>query len=257
MPSPFHSLPMRILGIALLGIASSGPARADELRIAVAANFAGPIQKIAPAFEQASGHKLLVSLGATGKFYAQIKSGARFDVLLAADDETPRKLEAEGDAVAGTRFTYAIGKLVLWSARPGYVDAQGEVLKQGDFAHIALGNPRLVPYGLAATETLTKLGIYKDLAPRFVMAESIAQAHQFVSTGNAELGFVALSQVIREGAVTEGSAWIVPPEFYAPLRQDAVVLSAASRSPAVAAWMRWLQGDAARALIKTYGYALP
>lgn len=231
------------------------PALADEAQLAVAANFMAPMQKIAANFEASSGHKLQLASGATGKFYAQIKNGAPFDLLLAADDETPARLEQESVAVAGSRFTYATGKLALWSASPDWVDAKGEVLRQGKFAHLALANPKLAPYGRAAQETLQALGLYEALQSKLVMGENIAQAQQFVATGNAELGFVALSQVWRDGKFTSGSAWLVPEKLHAPIRQDAVLLQHGRNNAAAVALLKYLQSDAARAVIASYGYA--
>ena len=225
---------------------------AAEVQVAVAANFTAPMQRIAADFEQATGHQAKLSFGSTGKFYAQIKNGAPFDVLLAADDETPAKLEREGDA--GSRFTYSIGRLALWSAKPGYVDAQGAVLKQGTFKHLALANPKLAPYGAAAVETLNRLGLLAALQPKFVQGENIAQTFQFVSTGNAELGFVALSQVFEGGKLKRGSAWIVPSGLHAPIRQDAVILARGKDNPAALALMKYMKEDKARAIIKAYGY---
>lgn len=227
---------------------------ADEVKVAVAANFAAPAKQIADAFEKESGHKAMLSTGATGKFYAQIRNGAPFDVLLAADDETPAKLEAEGSALPGTRFTYAIGRLVLWSSKAGVVDDKGEVLKKGGFRHLALANPRLAPYGQAAVEALTALKLLDVVQPMFVQAESIAQAYQFVATGNAEIGFVALSQVVRDGKISDGSAWVVPATLHQPIRQDAVLLAPGRGKPAAEAWLRFLRGEKARAVIKAYGY---
>jgi len=227
---------------------------AAEVQVAVAANFTAPMQRIAADFEQATGHQAKLAFGSTGKFYAQIKNGAPFDVLLAADDETPAKLEREGDAVAGSRFTYSIGRLALWSAKPGYVDAQGAVLKQGTFKHLALANPKLAPYGAAAVETLNRLGLLTVLQPKFVQGENIAQTFQFVSTGNAELGFVALSQVFEGGKLKRGSAWIVPPGLHAPIRQDAAILARGKDNPAALALMKYMKEDKARAIIKAYGY---
>jgi molybdate transport system substrate-binding protein len=227
---------------------------AAEVQVAVAANFTAPMQAIAAGFEQATGHRAKLAFGSTGKFYAQIKNGAPFDVLLAADDETPARLEREGAALAGSRFTYSIGRLALWSARPGVVDDQGAVLKQGAFRHLALANPKLAPYGAAAVETLNKLGLLAALQPKFVQGENIAQTFQFVSTGNAELGFVALSQVFEGGKLKRGSAWIVPPGLHAPIRQDAVVLARGRDNPAALALMQYLKQDKARAIIKAYGY---
>ncbi|MBX9716232.1 MAG: molybdate ABC transporter substrate-binding protein, partial [Burkholderiaceae bacterium] len=180
-------------------------ANADEVSVAVAANFAGPLAKIGEGFSAATGHTLKVSSGATGKFYSQIVFGAPFEVLIAADDETPRKLIAEGYGVPRSQFTYAIGKLVLWSAQPGYVDDQGAVLATGNYAHLAIANPKIAPYGRAGVEVLKARGLSVAVAPKLVTAESIAQAYQFVATGNAELGFVALSQVAVPGTPTTGS----------------------------------------------------
>jgi molybdate transport system substrate-binding protein len=233
----------------------SPSAYAAEVQVAVAANFTGPMQRIAADFEQATGHQAKLAFGSTGKFYAQIKNGAPFDVLLAADDETPARLEREGDAVAGSRFTYSIGRLALWSAKPGYVDAQGAVLKQDTFKHLALANPKLAPYGAAAVETLNRLGLLAVLQPTFVQGENIAQTFQFVSTGNAELGFVALSQVFEGGKLKRGSAWIVPPGLHAPIRQDAAILARGKDNSAALALMKYLKEDKARAIISAYGYA--
>ena len=240
---------------------SASAARADEVQVAVAANFTAPMQKIPALFAQDTGHKAVLAFGSTGKFYAQIKNGAPFEVLLAADDETPARLEQEGAALAGSHFTYAIGKLVLWSAQPGVVDAAGEVLRRGNFAHLAIANPKLAPYGAAAVEALQALGLYETLAPKIVQGESIGQTYQFIASGNAQLGFVAYSQVLDEqGQFKGGSMWMVPASLYRPIRQDAVVLlkgtAGGQPKPAVAAFMQYLQGDKARAVIQTYGYGL-
>jgi molybdate transport system substrate-binding protein len=240
----------------LLALVACGAARANDVQVAVAANFTAPMQKIAAAFEQDTGHKAVLAFGATGKFYAQIVNGAPFEVLLAADDETPAKLEAEHRTVPGTRFTYATGKLVLWSAQDGYVDGQGQVLKTGDFAHLAIANPKTAPYGAAAIETLHKLHVYERVQGRLVQGENIAQAYQFVGTGNAPLGFVALSQVWRDGTFTSGSGWIVPENLHAPIRQDAVILAKGSANPAAKALADYLKSDKAKDIIRSYGYAL-
>ena len=233
----------------------SSQALAEQLQVAVAANFTAPMQRIAPLFEADTGHKAELSFGATGKFYAQISNGAPFQILLSADDTTPARLENEGKAVANTRFTYAIGTLVLWSAQPGYVDAQGAVLKTGDFKHLALANPKLAPYGLAAMQTMDKLGVTARLQPRFVQGENIAQTHQFVATGNAQLGFVALSQVMADGKIMSGSAWQVPASLHEPIRQDAVLLMPGKDSAAASALLTYLRGSKARAIIQSYGYS--
>ncbi len=234
------------------------PAHADtgEVQVAVAANFTAPMQRIAAEFEKDSGHKAALMSGATGKFYAQISHGAPFEVFLSADDETPARLEKDGLAVAGSRFTYATGRLVLWSAREGYVDDKGEVLKKGDFRHLAIANPRTAPYGAAALQVLGKLGLQPALTPRFVQGENIAQTHSFVVSGNAELGFVALAQVYKDGRLGAGSAWIVPASLHAPIRQDAVLLMKGASNPAAAALLKYLKGDKARAIIQSFGYEI-
>ena len=240
--------------LALLPLAA---AHAEEVQVAVAANFTAPMQAIAAEFAKDTGHKALLAFGATGKFYAQIHNGAPFEVFLAADEATPRKLEDEGAALAGSRFTYAIGTLVLWSATPGYVDDQGAVLKKDQFQHLALANPKTAPYGVAAQATLAKLGIAEEaLQGRMVLGENISQTYQFVATGNAELGFIALSQVYKDGKVASGSAWIVPAEYHAPIRQDAVILAKGQDNPAAAALVDYLKGPKATALIRAYGYDL-
>jgi molybdate transport system substrate-binding protein len=239
---------------ALCALLASAAALADEVQVAVAANFTAPMKLIAADFEKDTGHKALLTFGATGKFYAQITNGAPFEVFLAADDETPARLEKEGMAVNGSRFTYATGKLVLWSAQPGVVDAQGEVLKKGDFKKIAIAAPKLAPYGAAAVETMNRLGLQAALEPKLVQGESIGQAFGFVSTGNAELGFIALSQVYEGGKLKSGSAWIVPESLHSPIRQDAVLLARAKDSKAAAQLMAFLKTDKARAVIRSFGY---
>jgi molybdate transport system substrate-binding protein len=249
-----HPLAKTFSSLVLLFAAHA--AMADEVQVAVAANFTAPMQKIAAEFEKDTGHKAQLSFGATGKFYAQIRNGAPFQVLLAADDETPAKLEMEAMTQPGSRFTYAIGKLVLWSAKPGYVDEKGEVLKKGEFNKLALANPKLAPYGSAAMEVLGKLGLLGAVQPKFVLGENIAQTWQFVGTGNAELGFVALSQILKDGRLASGSAWIVPASLHTPIRQDAVILANGRGNAAAEALLKYLKGDKAKALIKAYGYDL-
>lgn len=241
---------------ALVLVLPSFATQAADVLVAVAANFTTPMQQIAADFAKDTGHKAVLSFGATGKFYAQIVNGAPFEVLLSADASTPEKLEKEGRAVAGSRFTYAVGTLALWSSKPDFVDAKGEVLRSGDFRHLAIANPKTAPYGAAAIATLNKLGLLDAVQSRFVQGENIAQTLQFVSTGNAELGFVALSQVFKDGAITSGSAWLVPREFHDPILQDAVILTKGKDSPAAAALMEYLKGDKTRAAIKSFGYEL-
>jgi molybdate transport system substrate-binding protein len=245
----------RIAGLlATIVLAVQAQARAGEVQVAVAANFTAPMQKIAAQFEQDTGNKAVLSFGATGKFYAQIRNGAPFEVFLAADDATPAKLEQEDLAVRGARFTYAIGKLALWSAKDNYVDARGDVLRAGRFAHLAIASPKTAPYGAAAVETLKKLNLYERLQPKLVQGENISQTQQFVSSGNAELGFVALSQVWHDGKLGSGSAWIVPSNLHSALRQDAVLLKQGEANPAARALASYLKSDKARAIIRAYGY---
>lgn len=229
-------------------------AHADEVQVAVASNFTAPMQQIAADFKKDTGYKAVLSFGATGKFYAQISNGAPFEVFLAADDETPARLEKELLTAPDSRFTYAAGKLVLWSAKEDYVDGTGAILKTGEFRHLSLANPKTAPYGAAAIETMKKLGVLERTQPRFVQGENIAQAYQFVATGNAELGFVALSQVYKEGKMTSGSGWIVPASLYEPIRQDAVLLAKGKNNRAALALVDYLKSDKARAVIKSYGY---
>ncbi|PQA80933.1 molybdate ABC transporter substrate-binding protein [Limnohabitans sp. TS-CS-82] len=236
-------------------------AQAGEVTVAVAANFTAPMQKIAKAFEQDTGHKAQLAFGATGKFYAQIKNGAPFAVLLAADDETPARLEKEGLAAAGTRFTYATGRLALWSKQPHLVDERGEVLRSQSFEKlgihkIAMAYPKLAPYGVAAMEVIKTLGVQANVMPKLVQGDSIGQTYQFVSTENAQLGFVALSQISVDGRITQGSAWVVPQSMHTSLKQDAVLLNAGKDNAAAHALLKYLQGDTAKTIIRTYGYAL-
>jgi molybdate transport system substrate-binding protein len=242
-----------LLLTVLMGAATV--ARADEVSVAVAANFTGPMEKIAPAFEKATGHKANVAYGTVGKFYAQIKNGAPFEVLISADDDTPIRLEKDMLALAPSRFTYAIGKLVLWSAKPGLVDDKGEVLKRGDFKHLAIANPKVAVYGAAAVYVMKKLGVDAALESKLVYGENITQTYQFAATGNAELGFVALSQIYKEGEYASGSYWLVPAALYPPIRQDAVLLTRGKNNPAAASLLAYLKSDAAKQVIRAYGYA--
>lgn len=231
-------------------------AHAGSVQVAVASNFAAPMQAIAAAFARDTGHRAKLAFGSSGKFYAQIKNGAPFEVLLSADDETPARLEREALAVADTRFTYAVGRLVLWSAKPDVVDARGAVLQQGGHAHLAIANPRVAPYGAAAVEVLHQLGVLEAVKSRFVQGENIAQTHQFVASGNAELGFVALSQVMKDGRLGAGSAWIVPASLHAPLRQDAVMLLKGKDNAAARALLAYLKSGTAKQIIRGFGYDL-
>ncbi|WP_322847046.1 molybdate ABC transporter substrate-binding protein [Pseudomonas sp. B33.4] len=241
---------------SLLAVFAVGAVQADEVQVAVAANFTAPIQAIAADFEKDTGHKLVAAYGATGQFYTQIKNGAPFEVFLSADDTTPEKLEKEGDTVKGSRFTYAIGTLALWSAKEGYVDGKGEVLKKNEYQHLSIANPKAAPYGLAATQVLEKLKLTEATKAKIVEGQNITQAYQFVSTGNAELGFVALSQIYKDGKVSSGSAWIVPADMHDPIKQDAVILNKGKDNAAAKALVEYLKGPKAAAVIKSYGYQL-
>lgn len=241
--------------LSLFAIAAA-PAMAADVHVAVAANFTAPAQAIAAEFEKDTGNKVIASFGATGQFYAQIRNGAPFEVFLSADDTTPAKLEAEQAIVPGSRFTYATGKLALWSAKEGYVDDKGEVLKKNQYAHLSIANPKTAPYGLAATQVLAKLNLTEAVAPKLVEGQNISQAHQFVSSGNAELGFVALSQIYKDGKVTSGSAWLVPGDLHEPIKQDAVILEKGKDNAAAKAFVDYLKGPKAAAVIKSYGYEL-
>jgi len=243
--------------ILFLAFSLAHPARAGEVIVAVAANFIAPMQAIAAGFQQETRHKAVLSSGPTGSFYAQIKNGAPFDVFLSADSATPARLEAEGGVVPGSRFTYAIGTLVLWSAKEGFVDDRGEILQKDAFSHLSVADFQKSPYGVAAMETLRKLGRYDALRPKLVTGNSIAQAHQFVITGNAELGFVSLSQTFRDGRLTSGSIWIVPENLHEPILQDAALLTKGRNNPAAAALLQYLKGPRAAAIIESYGYRLP
>ncbi|EGV17144.1 molybdate ABC transporter substrate-binding protein [Thiocapsa marina] len=250
---------MKTIRSILAGVllaAACVPALADDIQVAVAANFTAPMKEIAAAFEKETGHVVKAAYGSTGKFYAQIKNGAPFEAFIAADDTTPTKLVDEGAAISGTQFTYAVGSLVLWSSKPEFVDSDGTVLKSGDFNKVAIANPKTAPYGAAAIEVLTGLGLLEQVEPKLVTGENIAQTYQFVSTGNADLGFVALSQVMEKGKITGGSAWMIPGTLHKPIRQDAVVLSPGKDKPAVGALMEYLKEDEARAIIKSFGYEI-
>lgn len=239
-----------VFAVLTLGVAPQ--LQAADLTVAVASNFTAPMRELAAAFKTDSGNKLVPSFGASGTLFAQIKNGAPFAVFMSADQTFTQKAIDEGLAVKGTEFTYAIGKLVLWSPISGMVDEKGEILKTGVFKHLAIGNPELAPYGRAAKETMDKLGLWDSLEPRIVQGENITQTFEFVSTGNAEIGFVALSQV--EG---EGSKWVVPQEMYTPIKQDAVLLKKGKESAAAKSFIKFLKSEKARKIISGSGYTLP
>jgi len=239
------------LAAALLACASL---HAGQVRVAVAASMAAPMQRLADDFERATGHQVVPSLGSTGRFYAQLRGGAPFEVLLAATDDIPQRLEREGLAVPGGRFTYAVGRLVLWSLDPHGVDPQGNILKQPPRGRLAIADPRVAPYGEAAIQTLTRLGVLAAWQPSLVQGESVGQAFQYVASGNASLGFIALSQVMSEGRIARGSGWIVPIQYHEPLKQDAVLLNGGRSNPAALALIQYLKSEPAHVILRSFGY---
>lgn len=231
------------------------PVLAAEATVAVAANFTEVVHRLGKIFARKTGDHIKVTIGSTGALYAQIRNGAPFDIMLAADQRRPRLLEQKGDAVAGSRFTYAIGRLTLWSPKPGVVATDGaKTLAAARFHKIAMANPRLAPYGAAARETLEALGLYNKLVPRIVTGANIGQTFAMVSTGNAELGFVALSYVLSSRNTQPGSRWDVPQKFYKPIRQDAILTKHGKNNPAARAFLAFLKSPQALAIIKRFGY---
>jgi molybdate transport system substrate-binding protein len=231
-----------------------GTSLAGTTHVAVAANFTAPMKDIAAQFEEATGHKVVLSFGSTGKLFAQIRHGAPFQLMLAADQATPEKIETDKLGVPGTRFTYAVGALALWSAQAHVVDDQGKVLQTPGITRLALADPKLAPYGRAAIETLQHMGRLEALKPALILGENIAQAYQFTATGNAPLGFVALSQIMQDGKISRGSAWVVPTAYYSPIRQDAIVLNAGQDDEATLALVKFLRSEPALAIMNRYGY---
>jgi molybdate transport system substrate-binding protein len=232
---------------------------AETTMVAVASDFTKPMNEIAAEFEKATGHTAKISYGSSGKFFAQIQNDAPFEVYLSASETYPQELQKSGFAVPDSQFVFAIGKLVLWSPQPNYVDDKAEILSKGDFKHIAIANPDHAPYGVVAVEVMKKLGVFEKLEPLFVEGENIAQTYQFVSTGNAELGFIAFAQVIdiKSGKIGSGSGWLVPDNLHSPFRQVAVLLKKGENNPAASALLKFLQTPTALAIIKKYGFGLP
>lgn len=246
---------LRNLALAFAGfLLIAGPVRASEVPVAVAANFTEPAKEIAAAFKKATGNDAVLSFGASGQFYTQITHGAPYQVFLSADVDRAQKAEQDGVGVPGTRFVYATGQLVLYSTTPGLVDGQGAILKSpGRFQKLSIADPGAAPYGAAAIQTMAKLGVYNTLKPKIVQGSSITQAYQFIATGAAELGFVALSQVID---VPGGSRWMAPESLHKPIDQAAILLFTGDRKPAARAFLAFLKGPEARAIILRYGYRL-
>ena len=251
------SLRAPILMILVLGGLISSPVYAAEVSVAVASDFAVPMERLAPLFQKESGHTLKVSTGASGKLYAQIKGGPAFDVFLSADEDMPRQLMIDGLATGGSRFVYATGRLVLWSDLPDLVDENGAVLNKGNFNMLAIANPRYSPYGVAAKETLTKLTMWNSIQEKLTKGDNVTQAYQLAATEKADLALIALSQVMRDGKVTSGSWWIVPPEMHKPILQNAVLLSKAKDQAAAKAFLAFLKSDKARAVMRGFGYEVP
>lgn len=248
---------MRIFTVLLSALFALAPlsVRAETALVAVAANFAEAAGTLAPPFRAATGHDVMLTTGSTGKLYAQIGEGAPFDVFLSADAGTPARLLEEGKAVAGTGFTYAVGRLTLWSAEPGRIGEDGRAaLADAGLRFVAIANPDLAPYGVAAREALTSLGLWETLQGRIVMGQNIGQTHSMVASGAAEMGFVALSAVLSPRNETEGSRWDVPREMYRPIRQDAVLLAHGKDNAAARAFLDFLRGPEAAGVIDAFGY---
>ena len=249
----FKSLKLSVaaaLGLCAALLAAA-PALAADTQVAVAANFTEPAKEIAAAFTAKTGHHAILSFGSSGQFYTQVTQGAPFEVFLSADADRPKRMEQEGLGMPGTRFTYAVGRLVLWSKTPGLVDGKGAVLSGATFHKLSIADPTAAPYGAAAIQTMTRMGVYARLQPRIVKGSSITQAYQFAQTGAAELGFVALSQVVKDPG---GSRWVVPASFHAPIDQQAILLWKGDKNPAARAFVQFLRGPEALAIIRRYGY---
>ena len=248
---------MKAAAMAMLCGVMSSSAQAAEVSVATASNFVAPLAQVAVLFQKESGHTLKVSSAASGKLYAQIKGGARFDVFLSADEELPKQLLQEGLAVGGSRFVYATGRLVLWSAQPGLVDEKASVLNKGNFSTLAIANPVNSPYGVAAKESLTKLTMWNSIQRKLDKGDDLAQTYQLAASERDDLAFIALSQVMRDGKISQGSWWLVPPEMHKPIRQSAVLLSGAKDKEAAKVFLEFLKGEKARAVMRGFGYDLP
>ncbi len=240
------------LCLAILLLTTPLSSTADQILVATASNFRDAMEALVNRFEQQSSHSVVPIYGSTGKHYAQIINGAPYDAFFAADRSRPERLERDGASVRGSRFTYAVGTLVLWSPREGYVDAQGKVLRTGGYRHLAIANPDLAPYGMAAMETLQHLGLWPETQPRLVLGENIGQAFLFVRSGNAELGLVAWSQLLSTASDKEGSLWRVPETYHRPIEQQAVLIS---DTEATRAFMSFIRGKEADRIIQAHGYS--
>ncbi len=238
------------LGTLLAGLLLTTAAHAETVSVAVAANFTKVAEELAPLFKAATGHDVTYSFGATGALYTQVTQAAPFEVFLAADDKRPAQAVTEGFGVEGTVFTYAIGALALYSTSLDLTDGKA-VLEAGDFDHVAIADPETAPYGRAAQEAIAALGLTEAITPKLVTGENISQTLQFTESGNAELGFVAASQVIGKSGV-----WIVPADLYEPIRQDAVLLTTGETNPAATAFIDFLKSDEAVKVIEANGYVV-
>ena len=247
---------MKPLTIILLStLLSVTSVEAEEVKLAIAANFTDVARILAERFEQQTGHTTKISYGSTGKLYSQIEHGAPFEVFLAADRERPEKAENEGLAIAGSGFVYAQGKLVLWSLKSALFEQGEHYLNGGDFRHLAIANPKTAPYGMAAQQVMQHLGLLEQIRPKLVQGDSIAQTFQFVATGNADAGFVALTQ-IKAWQGKSGTLWEIPSGYYAPIDQAAVLLKKGRHNPAAHAFLDFLKSGEAKQLIQAYGYGV-
>ena len=247
---------LRPLTVFLICLFASSPLRAAELTLAVASNFAAPVKELSAQYQALTGHRLKIAYGSSGKMYAQIVNGAPFDVFLSADQDKAQRLVASGHAMATSRRTYAQGALVLWSAKPHYLDDGAERLRAGDFRKLAIANPRLAPYGRAAEQALLRLGIEERVRSRLVIGENIAQAYQFVYSGNADLGLVAASQIMSSDQ-RKGSIWPIPDNWHDPILQDLVILNRAADNAVALSWVDFLGSEQAREILLQYGYRAP
>lgn len=250
----FMKMIQRLFACMMLLMLGISNVAAEEIRVAVASNFSGAIKEIVRQFELKSSHKVYLSIGSTGKHYAQIKHGAPFEVFFAADVKRPELLDQEGLAMSGSRFTYAVGKIVLWSPRPNFIDLSGNVLEQGEFRYLSLANPKLAPYGKAAQQVLNKRGMWNELKGRMVRGENIGQTFQFVKSGNAALGFVAYSQIISPDSPITGSFWAVPQSLYDAIEQQAVLLK---DNNAAREFVDFVKSNESRKVIRSFGYGTP
>src|SRR6185437_2864694 len=241
--------------LVLIACTAGTPVFAEQMLVAVAANFIPPFREIALEFEKSTGHQLQVAGGSSGNFFAQIKNGAPFDVFFSADNERPKLLEDEGFGVKDSRFTYAIGRVVLWSPNADLVKGE-ETLRSKTFKRLAMANPKTAPYGVAAMQAMQKLELWENLQPHIVRGENLGQTIGFVESGNAQLGFVALSQVMDPKVKGKGSHWHVPTHLHEPIHQDVILLTKAKDNQAAKALMEFMKGPEAKTIIERYGYEL-